>query len=760
VTRHSESGERESGMSALLSQFISGNFDMEEEEEPVDEELLPNEPSKDSSAEDIMRELIKGNKRFLKGASFRKKTELPPVELMLQEPLKPIKHQAVVLSCAHLPVSVDDIFDVEAGVLQNIRVLGIVCGDHDGIMSSVDYSLSKEDAPPVLVVLGNAQSEPLKAAMEVAMEEQALEQKLASRLDIPSQEHELKLLQQLMPACQDALSQMPEASFEELIEAAARLNVWHTIETLMSSSQTVFSRVTAGTLSIYGACLDGSSGAVQVLGQHPTTAQLLEVPPDEDKVRTATSASVPAEEAFASLVAGNRRFKSRRSRTSGAQVNDFLLRQLGEGGQRPKAVILGPADSRVPLELIFDKRPGDLFVLRTAGNIIRRGKGALLGSAEFALSALHTKLIVVVGHTNCGAVTEAVKIVRSHGHDLDGLPGSLGELLADLIEAAREAVTQLPNSSLNEQVQLATKLNVNHAMKRLIKNSNIVSRGVRTMDVAIHGAVYDIFSGSVTWLGQHPDLESIVGAPMPVYRWKGAPYTRTMMPMGKAAERVIQKLQAGNANFADGTTKQFQGLSKADTPPLALVISGTEIKLHAHEVFGTAPGELVMQRCLGNIVGAQGGSLFNSLEYVVERYAPPVLMVLGCTNDIVVQNAVKQGLGSEVPPAGMRPVLDQVGVSAVRALDEVSGRGETKAGAEMKVMHVAVDLNVLYAMEQLILNSNIIRQAMRNGLEVHGAVLDHQTGLVDFLGPHPLAQDLLDLGSQRFEDQAAHDDHT
>jgi len=401
------------------------------------------------------------------------------------------------------------------------------------------------------------------------------------------------------------------------------------------------------------------------------------------------------------------------------------------------------------VELTFDKRPGDLFVLRTAGNIIASGKGALLGSTEFAISALKTKLILVVGQTQCGAVTEAVKAVRANT-DLSDVPGSMGTLLADLSEAAKEAISQMPNADVRDQVKLATELNVLNGMKRLIEHSDIVKSGVQNMEVALHGAIYDIVTGKVEFLGQHPQLEELIGTPMPFHKWKVSAYRSTLSPMGSTASKSIEKLRAGNFRFVGGNGGgRFQGMSKG-TEPLAIIVSGTEGKVPAQVLFDTMPGELVVQRCLGNIVGMQGGSLFNSLEYAVVRFNPPVLVVLGESDDEVVKEAVEQVQGSKVPPLAMRAVLDQVSVSAVRALEQVGGLGAvTTAGADMKVKTLSVEFNVLYAVEQLMMNSAIIREAMRGGMEVHGAILDRMSGEVKFMGPHPMAKELLALGDAR-----------
>jgi len=709
-------------------------------------------------AEDVLYDMVIGNRRFVSGKTINTGKDASPVQILMGDPFNPAVKKAVVLTDAYLDVPMDAVFDALPGEIQSIRVMGYTAGDHDGVMSSVDYAMSGDDSPPVLIVLGDSESEVMISAMRVAMEEMGHDSLVPPSRQKHKfvEESELGLLRRLIPSCRDALLQQPDAPFPKLLEIAAKLNVWNTIQTLMGTSPTVFSGVSSGKLQLHGAYMDMQTGQVQMLGTHPVQELLLQTPPADVRVRTASSPSVPPEEAMAALVTGNRRFTTDKGAID-ARVDDYVLMQLGEGGQQPMAVVLGCADSRAPVELMFDKRPGDLFVLRTAGNILSRGKGALLGSTEFAISTLNTKLVVVTGHTQSGFVTEAVKAVRS-GAGLEERLGSIGELLADLVEAAQKAVNRLPNASLSDQVALATKLNVHTAMERLIRQSDIIRESVVAMEVQVQGAVYDIVTGEVEWLGEHPNLEEITGQEMPVHTWKTSPYQSSAVEtQNLAARQAIERLQEGNEDFANGFSAQRVSSAAVTNNPLAVLVTGTEVPVSLQQLFDTAPGELVVQRCLGNIVGKQGGTLFHSLEYAVVHFAPPVLIVLGYSDDSVIKSNLLQVQEGEVPPFAMQPVLDQVSVSCVRALKQVEGEGiETTAGSDMKVMRLAVEFNVLYSIEQLITESSIVRNAIKEGMEVQGAVLDHLTGKVSFLGPHPMANHLLDLGEARWSQSRRH----
>mmetsp|Transcript_50144 Transcript_50144/g.92578 ORF Transcript_50144/g.92578 Transcript_50144/m.92578 type:complete len:764 (-) Transcript_50144:44-2335(-) len=696
-----------------------------------------------STADEVIGELLRGNRRFLGGSNENFKKGLAPMDLLVENPYSPVDKKALVLSCADLDVPLDAVFDVTAGELQVIRVMGFVTGDHDGVMSSIDFALASRGAPPLMLVLGDSDNEPLKSALRAAMREAGKEPPASF---MGEEEAELDLVKRLMPACQDAVRQFPNANFDKLLEAAVKYNVWYTIQTLLKSSPTVYEAVASGALKLNGAYIDTKNGAVKMLGEHPTQERIMQTPPRDDRVRTAQSPGVPPEEAYAQLVAGNNRFANGKGETQ-SNVDVFLNLQLLSDGQQPMSSIMACSDSRVPVELTFDKRPGDIFVMRTAGNIIAtKPGGSLLGSAEFSIAALKAKLLVVLGHTKCGAVTEAVKATRAKMSP-DEAPGSIGTLLVELDEAAQEAVSELPDGEQAEQIALATRINVFTCIRRFIENSEIIKTAVKNMDIAIHGAYYDLNTGKVEWLGQHPDLEKLVG-PMPLHAWKQTPYVSEISPMSTAAQQAIGKLKEGNKNFMEGNGGRFTGVKKV-AQPNAIVVTCTEVKVKPQLFFDTAPGEIITQRTLANTVGEPGGTLFSSLEYAVKRYGPPVLLIVGDSDDAVVKQAIDHVQGLESAPFAMQPVLDKVSASAIRALDEFGSESSTDAGGSMKVLRAAVELNVLYGIEQLILNSDIIRAAVKDGMEVQAAVLDHLTGEVEFLGPHPKTADIVKLGDAR-----------
>ena len=155
--------------------------------------------------------------------------------------------------------------------------------------------------------------------------------------------------------------------------------------------------------------------------------------------------------------------------------------------QYPIASILSCADSRVVPDLVFDQSPGDLFVCRVAGNIMTTN---LLASLEYGVQFLGSPLILVVGHSNCGAVDAALKVVKTNAQ----LPGHLPELITAIKPAAIAASRMAPNDMLN----YAIADNVRRQVARLKSAAPVVAKAYRDRKIVIAGGVYDIATGKVT----------------------------------------------------------------------------------------------------------------------------------------------------------------------------------------------------------------------------------------------------------------------
>jgi carbonic anhydrase len=169
---------------------------------------------------------------------------------------------------------------------------------------------------------------------------------------------------------------------------------------------------------------------------------------------------------------------------------------LATNGQEPMATILACSDSRDPVELIFDRGIGDLFVVRVAGNVAGLSE---LATIEYGVTHLGTTVLVVMGHSQCGAVTAAVKGAELHGH----LP-SLISLIKPAAEKARTHATEA------ELVPRSIELNVWQQIENVFARSALIRESAAAGKVQIVGAVYDISSGKVQWLGSHPELNRLL----------------------------------------------------------------------------------------------------------------------------------------------------------------------------------------------------------------------------------------------------------
>jgi carbonic anhydrase len=204
-------------------------------------------------------------------------------------------------------------------------------------------------------------------------------------------------------------------------------------------------------------------------------------PPQEGNRRP-----VNADQALRELLDGNQRFMKGNRMTPRARPEDFLSLKHG---QFPEAVVVSCADSRVPPEIIFDVGVGDIFVVRVAGNVISGAGVSVKGSIEYAVAELNVPLILVLGHSGCGAVKSAIQ----HIHDRDSLPGAINGLV-ELIKPAVEMSKGMPGDPLEN----AVRTNIEIGVARLQGLEPIVSPRVKDRRVKVVGGVYYLHNGAVT----------------------------------------------------------------------------------------------------------------------------------------------------------------------------------------------------------------------------------------------------------------------
>jgi carbonic anhydrase len=205
---------------------------------------------------------------------------------------------------------------------------------------------------------------------------------------------------------------------------------------------------------------------------------------------------ISALEALERLRAGNRRFVADvrgRSTLTGQERRDELV-----AGQEPFAVILGCSDSRVPAELIFDQGLGDLFVIRVAGNIVAPSQ---VGSVEFAAERFGTRLVVVVGHSMCGAVLATLE-------ERDRSVESRSPNLRSIVDRIRPAVEGLMETDLRHDpdalMQHAVRANIRASVDHLRHGSQIIEQQIQTDGLLVVGAEYSLETGVVEILDDFP----------------------------------------------------------------------------------------------------------------------------------------------------------------------------------------------------------------------------------------------------------------
>ena len=199
---------------------------------------------------------------------------------------------------------------------------------------------------------------------------------------------------------------------------------------------------------------------------------------------------IPAEDALKRLRAGNHRFV-----TESFDSRSMTVRPAETAdGQEPFAIILGCSDSRVPAELIFDQGLGDLFVIRVAGNIVAPTQ---IGSVEFAASQFGTRLVVVLGHSQCGAVVAAVD-------ELQTPVENRSPNLRSIVDFVRPSVEQcLADGAADDRdtlVERAVRANIHSSVEHLRHGSDILEDLIENDGLQIVAAEYSLRTGQVEFL--------------------------------------------------------------------------------------------------------------------------------------------------------------------------------------------------------------------------------------------------------------------
>jgi carbonic anhydrase len=206
---------------------------------------------------------------------------------------------------------------------------------------------------------------------------------------------------------------------------------------------------------------------------------------------------IPAREALQRLTDGNRRFAA--GVTRGTTLTGEARRVSVIDGQTPFAIILGCSDSRVPAEIVFDQGLGDLFVIRVAGNIVAASQ---VGSVEFAAAQFDTRLVVVLGHSRCGAITATLS-------ELQQPTTKQSRNLRSIVDRVRPSVAPLLETELRHDrdalIRHAVRANILASTDHLRHGSDILEQLIESNGLLVVGAEYSLETGLVDFFDGVPD---------------------------------------------------------------------------------------------------------------------------------------------------------------------------------------------------------------------------------------------------------------
>jgi len=214
---------------------------------------------------------------------------------------------------------------------------------------------------------------------------------------------------------------------------------------------------------------------------------------------TSTELALSSDDALQMLIDGNARWVGGTPQNPNAEL--ARRQDVSDKGQKPFAIVYTCADSRLPVERVFDRGVGDVFVSRIAGNVIAEHEA---GTIEYGVEHLNAPLLVVMGHTKCGAVKAALAG--------NSVTPNIDSLLNEIKPAVERARSQNPDASEDQLLTTAIRENVWQSVYDLLKSSQVVREHVAQGKVKVVGAVCDIATGKVTFMGEHPWQSQLVEA--------------------------------------------------------------------------------------------------------------------------------------------------------------------------------------------------------------------------------------------------------
>ncbi|MCA8966007.1 MAG: hypothetical protein KDC48_14070 [Planctomycetes bacterium] len=485
--------------------------------------------------DEALRALQEGNRRFAEGKSVPQ----PLGEGVRRTLARGQAPFAVVVTCADSRVPPEHLFNAGLGELFVIRVAGNVADPE--VIASIEYAVEHLQAP-LCVVLGHEDCGAVGATIDQV---QTLEHDHAAAGPSPAMQH---LLEQIEPAVRRARAR--ELGGKELRDACEEENVHLSVGECLRRSSLLRRYSQTGKFRMVPARYHLGSGEVEWLSPRPLppapTAQTM--PPVH-----VVPMGMPPHVALRLLQAGHRRFLG-----DGLPAGDLSAprREALTLGQRPLAIVLTCADSRVAPEHLFDAGLGELFVIRVAGNTLNED---VLASIEYAAMHTGTSLLVVMGHTRCGAITAAADLAAGQGSREDLTP-SMRSLLTRLEPSVEKA---RGTGARGEQVvDLAVRGNVLRTVAEARARSAVLRQLESQGRFAVLASVYDVGSGDLTWL-----KEPSTPAEMPA----AAPMGETAPPQGGHARDDHEPETAHDAGHEPTEPKhdaEHAAGHDAGTPPL------------------------------------------------------------------------------------------------------------------------------------------------------------------------------------------------
>lgn len=242
-------------------------------------------------------------------------------------------------------------------------------------------------------------------------------------------------------------------------------------------------------ISFYASCLFvsisllyGTSSCTSKSGNASTTVNAVETVDEQNSLSD-------SDDPISMLMKGNERFCC--GKCSHVHQDPKRIAELTKG-QQPDVVVVSCSDSRVPPEIIFDQGLGDLFTIRTAGHVMSDFEE---GSIEYAVEHLHSKLIIVLGHENCGAVHAMLEHVEDDNDDVEGHIASIVHTLKNQPE--EQEVLKVKDETLYDRAVIA---NIIHGVKQLRTSEPVLSKKYEEGEIKIVGALYHLSSGEVEFL--------------------------------------------------------------------------------------------------------------------------------------------------------------------------------------------------------------------------------------------------------------------